>query len=206
METTDNEVSKPEESKAVDASEQKQEEFVKRSAYENVSSDMHKFKSKAKDSAARVAELEAKIKTEEESRLKEQNDWKQLYEREKQEKDDLKSVGEQQREEYVRTVKLSALKSELGGNVKDQYLQFAEVDGVQLNEDGTLNSDSVQLVANKFRQEHPTLVGKQGNLNITGPAPSGGGEYREPAKTAANMTQAERMAELQKLRDERLRS
>ena len=204
METKDKEVSKPEESKTVEVSEPKQEEdFVKRSAYEDVSKDMHKFKSKAKNAEAELTQLKAEKKADEESRLKEQNDWKELYEREKQGKEELESVAKQQQEEYIKTVKLSALKSELGGNVKDQYLNFADVGSIQRDEDGSLNSDSVQLVANKFRQEHPDLVGKQGNLNITGPAPTKGGDYREPENTVANMSIEEKKAKLHQIRNEK---
>ena len=41
---------------------EKEEGYVSKKAYEGVSNDMHKFKSKAKEAEARAAELELRIK------------------------------------------------------------------------------------------------------------------------------------------------
>lgn len=206
METPDNKGSNQEESNTADPSKETQEQYVARKAYEEVTTDMHKFKSKAKSAEAKIAELEARIKAEEEAKLKEQNEWQQLYEREKQEKQDLLSRAQQQDAEVRRMIKLSALKTELGGSVRDEYLQFADIDSIQINEDGSLSSESVQLVANKFRQDHPTLVSPVEGLNITKPAPGNNVSYREPEKTPANMSYEEKMAALRELRKEKFRS
>jgi predicted nucleic acid-binding Zn-ribbon protein len=143
-----------------------QAEYVRKQAYEEVSKDMHKFKSKAKDAEARIAEFEAKLKAIEEQKLKDEKRYQELYEREKQERERADSNRKKDRELYLRGLKMSALKSELG-NIKDAYLTHAAIDEIEINEDGTLSSDSVRSVANKFRQEHSQLIPSDVSGNIT---------------------------------------
>lgn len=182
-----------------------EEQFVARKAYEEVSSDMHKFKSKLREAQARAAELEAKLKAEEEAKLKDQQQWQELYEREKAQRENIENQSRQERESYLRTVKLSALKAELGGGIKDEYLQFADIDSIDITEDGTLSSESVQFVANRFRKDHPTLVGKQSSVNITGNAAAGNVNYQVREKSVAEMTPQERMAALREIRERKFK-
>lgn len=186
-------VSKQDEVNPSEESTQSKEEYVARKAYEEVTSDMHKFKSRVKAEQARANELEAKLKAVEEAKLLEDQKFQELYEREKQEKEQLKQAREQEKNLYIRSVKLSALKSELGGNVKDEYLQFANVDSIEVREDGSLSSDSVRDVANAFRQDHPTLVGKGEGVNITSPAAATELNHAQPEKTLSTMSTKEKM-------------
>lgn len=192
-------VSKQEEVKPSDESSQKKEEYVAKKAYEEVTSDMHKFKSKAKAEQARVNELEAKLKAIEEAKLVEDQKFQELYEREKQAREQAEQDRNKEKDLYIRTVKLSALKGELGGNVKDEYLQFANVDRIEVGEDGTLSSESVRDVANSFRQDHPTLVGKSNDVNITSHAAAADVNHAQPEKTLDTMSTQEKIALLRSM-------
>jgi len=146
--------------------QEEKDAFVRRQAYEEVSKDMHKFKDRFRDAEARAAEYEAKLKAIEEQKLKDEQKYQELYEREKNERTKAEQARESERQLYLRAVKLSALKAELG-NIKDQYLMHADIDSIEVKEDGTLSSESVHSVVNKFREEHPALIPQQSSGNIT---------------------------------------
>lgn len=150
------------------------EKYVPRKAYEEVSSDMHKYKSSLKDAKAEAEALKAQLKAREEAELVEQKKFQELFERERQEKENLLEETRRNKDMYIRSVKLSQLKAELG-NVKDEYLQFADIDGITMDDNGSLSPDSIREVANKFRQEHPGLLPASQNMNITSKAPANGG-------------------------------
>lgn len=199
-------VSEQAESAPVEDSVQKQEEYVARKAYEEVTGDMHKFKNRHKEAQARINELEARMKAAEESKLKEQDQWKELYERERQQREEAENVRQQEKDLYLKSIKLSALKGELGGNIKDEYLQFADVNNIEMAEDGSLSSESVKHVANQFRQDHPSLVSKQENVNITSPAAGSNVTYQQPEKSVNEMSLEEKKQYLRDLTEKRLRS
>lgn len=152
--------------------EQQQEQYVTRKAYEEVSRDMHKNKQKAKELEVAYNELQAQLKAQEEAKLHEQERWKELYEKREAELEQERKNAQEQQGRYLRSVKLSALKQEIGANIKDEYLSFANLDGIAFNEDGSIDKDSLHEVANSFRKEHGQLIPQTDNANITGQAPS----------------------------------
>lgn len=177
------------------------EQYVNRKAYEEVTKDMHKYKSQAKEIAAMKNELEAQLKAIEEQKLADQNRWQELYEREKQEKEKVYTERNKDKELYLRSVKLSALKSELGSEIKDEYLSFADLDGIEIREDGSLSSESVHKVANDFRQNHPGLMPQSSNSGITNVASPTGIPVQKDEKTLNNMTFEEKAALLKRLKN-----
>jgi len=174
-------------------------EFVSKKAYEDVSKDMHKYKSKLKELEATVNEYQTKFKSVEEEKLAEQNRYKELYEKKTQELEVEKTRTVEQQNKYLRSLKVVELKRELGGTVKDEYLVHADVNGIEFNEDGTLNRDTLVTVANKFRQQHGALIPKSENTNITGHAATSGGVVA-PDKNINQMTFEEKALYLKNLK------
>lgn len=82
-----------------------QKEFVPRKDHENVLKDMHVFKTKVRD-------LETKLKTEEDNKLKEKEQWKTLYEKESDERQKAEEKSSKLEESYINSQKFSSLKSE----------------------------------------------------------------------------------------------
>lgn len=195
--------SKQEEVQPQETGESTEKKFVPADAYKEVSDDMHKFKNRFREAEAKAAELELKLKAIEENKLKEQQKFEELYEREKADKERLAAEREKEKELYLRSVKISALKNELGGKVNDPYLSFADIDGIELREDGTLSSESVQSVANKFRQEHPGLIAKDSSVNITGSPAAQGVQTEQREKTLDMMSTDEKVALLEKMKTNR---
>lgn len=164
-------VSDPAEQESNPAPEEK-EAFVSRKAYEEVTRDMHKNKQKAKDLEAANNELKSQFKAQEEQKMQEQERWKELYEKREAELEQERKKSSDQENRYMKSVKLSALKQEIGANVRDEYLHFAPIDNIVLSDDGSIDKDSLREVANSFRKEHGQLIPQSENVNITGQAAS----------------------------------
>lgn len=135
-----------------------EEQYVPRKAYEEVSRDMHKYKQTAREAEAARTEYEAKLKQLEEEKMKEQAQWKELAEKREQELELARKEANETKSRFSSAVKKSALKQELGGSIRDEYLSFANIDSIELNDDGSLNMESLRNVANKFREEHGSLI------------------------------------------------
>lgn len=177
-------------------SNQEEQKFVPATAYKEVSSDMHKFKSRAKEAEAKAQELELRLKAIEEENAIKKQEFEKLWKTEKAEKERIEQERKRDKELYLRSVKLSALKNELGGNVKDEYLTFANIDAIELREDGTLSSESVQSVANSFRQAHPGLIAQDSSVNITGSPAASRVVNEKREKTLAEMSTEEKYQRL----------
>lgn len=176
-----NEESKPVEPK---------EEFVSRKAYEETQRDMHKYKARAKAESAAKAEYEAQLKAIEEDRLVEAQQFKELYEKTKAEAETFKVQAEQEKSNYMTSVKKQALKQELGGNIKDVYLSHANITGIEINpETGTIDTDSLLEVANQFRNDHGVLIQKAQGGN---PTALPGNEINSAPKSLSEMSIEER--------------
>lgn len=152
------------------AGEQK-DDFVAKSAYEEVSRDMHKYKSTNKELTARLNELETQIKTSTETKMQEEKRYEELYQNERANREKAENALKNTNEHYIKSVKMTALMRELGGTIKPKYLQHADLEAIEVRDDGTLSSESLTAVANKFRQENPELVpsASAGNINDAAP-------------------------------------
>lgn len=167
------------------------DQFVPKNAYEEVSKDMHKYKAQAKAEAAAKAELEARLKAIEEAKLVEEKRFEELYQKEREAKDKAEQALKATNDHYLRSIKMTALMRELG-NIKPKYLTHASVDEIVVNDDGSLSSESVVKVANKFRQENPELVPTQSAGNINDIAPSNNTFTTQQNKTLDTMTLEEK--------------
>lgn len=175
------------------ASKQEEDKFVAKSAYEEVSKDMHRYKSAAKEAAAKAAELEARMKSIEEAKLVEEKRYEELYSKERDAREKAEQALKNTNEHYMKSVKMTALVRELGGNIKTKYLQHAALDEIIVHDDGSLSSESVTKVANKFRQENPELVPAQNAGNINDVAP-GNTPLTTKEKRIEDMSQDEKRA------------
>lgn len=80
-----------------------QDAMVPKSELDRVLKDMHKYKATAK-------ELESKVKTSEEQKLKEQEDWKEYAEIKEKEAQEAIQASDRLRESYVNEKKFSAIR------------------------------------------------------------------------------------------------
>jgi len=169
--------------------ETEETKFVPKDAYEKVTSDMHKYKSKMREYEASLAKLQADLKAREEAELRDKEQYKELFERKQLEAEEARKEAQRVREQYLVTAKKSALKQELGGKVRDEYLQFADLTSIAIRDDGSIDVESVRTVANDFRKQHGQLIPQADNAQITGQAP--GSNSPAPAVDLNKMSAAE---------------
>lgn len=189
-------VSNPQESSI---SQEPKEEFVKREAYQEVTKDMLKYKEQKKNLSAELNEYKSKLEAIEEERLRENQQYQELYEKAKSEVEQLKNSYESEKERNIRLAKMTALKQELGGDIRNEYLTHANLNGIELRDDGSLSPDSVREVANQFREEHSQLIPSKSNSQITNQAPSNGGLVTKE-KTLSDLSYSEKAALLNSLK------
>lgn len=157
------------EAQPVEASSQQEEAYVPKKAFQEVTTDMHKFKNKYKSVTAELEALKAEREAAQQAQLEEQKQFQELYEQQKAKTAELNSQLENANRQFELNSKRAALKAELG-EVKDDYLSFARLDEIELLEDGHIDPDSLHKVANEFRQNHPSLIGKPAGGGITNTA------------------------------------
>ena len=146
-----------------------QDPVVSKKAYDEVSRDMHKHKAKAKETEMLVNELSAKLKALEESKMAEQEQWKELYHKKEDELQSMQQAVRQKEEALSRTMKMGALKSHLPG-IKDDYLVHARIGEIEMTDDGRIDTESLHKVLNDFRENHSELIPKVSQSTGTGTA------------------------------------
>lgn len=172
--------------------EEGKSEFVSKKAYEDVSKDMHRFKSKAKEIQAYASELETRLKSIEEEKMQDQQQWKELFEKRTGELESLKREVQQRESQYLTAVKRNALKNELGGKIKDDYLVHANIDGIQFNENGSIDLESLHAVANHFRENHGNLIPVESKSQATGISSPSNSTIGSTLKPLSQMSFAEK--------------
>lgn len=152
---------------------------VPKTAYENTRNDMHKYKAQSRERQAKINELETRLEADAKAQLEEQEKYKELWEQEKTQKVELQSRVEASEKLARDNAKKRALREKLG-DVKDEYLVFANLDSIDINDDGSIDPDSLHNAANSFRQAHPGLITKPTGSGITDQAPSPGVDPNGP--------------------------
>lgn len=179
------------------------DEFVAKKAFEEVTKDMHKFKSKARDAEARAAEFEARLKAMQEEDMLKNEQYKDLAEKYKGEAEQERQQRLRDRELYLETTKRAALKQELGGSVKDEYLVHADIGAIEVDENGNIVRDSLQSVANAFRQEHGLLLGNPKGSNPTSIGSNVNATAGAVTKSIDDMSTEELAEQLRQLKENR---
>lgn len=170
------------------------EKMVSGKAYEDVSNDMHKYKRELKEERAAKNELQTQLKLQEEEDMRKNEKWKELYEKSQKEKEEEMQKLITHEKRFEKSVKIAALKQELGGTIKEAYLDFADLDSVTMGENGSIDIESLRTVANQYRKEHGQLIPKSDNTDITGQSASNLDNYNP--KKLSDMSYDEKVAAL----------
>lgn len=149
-------------------SQEQKQDFVSKKAYEEVTKDMHKYKNVLKEKDAKVNELLAQLKAQEEAKLQENEQWQEIAKRRESELEELKTQYTQKSSSFENALKRTALKQELGGKIKEEYLQFASLSEIRMDENGMVDVESLRNVANEFRKQHGQLIPQEQSNEITG--------------------------------------
>lgn len=129
------------------------EEVVSRSKYRDTAQDLLKWKQKAR-------EYEAKLRDQEQAQLKQQGQYKDLYESALRELEVFKTKEQQREQQDYKMTARQALESKLdGGFLKAEYADLAiNYDKLVRTEDGRFDERSLNAEAKRIKMEHAALL------------------------------------------------
>lgn len=145
------------------------EAFVPREAFKKALEEKNTLQTKYKEAEAKRQELEEMIASKAREEMEAKQEFEKLYQSEKQKREATEERLNKNNQLFIDSMKRSALKQALGGQVKDQYLAFADINAIEMDDNGRIGEESVKSVAEKFMEEHPGLVPSGKAPNPTGP-------------------------------------
>lgn len=177
---------------------QTKDDFVSKKAYTDVSNDMHKYKSELKDVKAMLNQLNAEKSAGEKERLAEQGKWEDLYQKNELELNALKSERNAEQDKFVNYHKKNSVLNKIGSFKKDEYNRFIQTDKINMNEDGSIDSESLGLEVDRIRQEYPELLKASAGNKLPNDAPNGS-TIGDPSSKANDMNAADKNAYFKQL-------
>ena len=134
-------------------------DLVSKKVLDEYKSDMFRYKSKMKETEAELQSLRDVQALSEKQNLEDKEEWKLLYEKEKEEKSKALGDLETKSKFFIDTSKKNAVAQKLGGFKKDSYVSFINTSNIEVNEnDGTFDGDSIQREVDRIKQEFPELL------------------------------------------------
>jgi hypothetical protein len=134
------------------------DEFVPKPAFVEVTADMHKYKSKLKETEAKLNQKTEEVESLNRERMEAEKQYKELYEKERDDKVKALEQNKVERKNFLDSHKINYLLQELGGVSKTEYIKHANLNAIEVNEDGTIDQKSLKKEADRFRQEHSVLL------------------------------------------------
>lgn len=157
----------------------KKSDFVPKEVLESYKSDFFKLKDQLKEATGKLSEIEKQKAIEEEQKLRENQNFKELLEKRESENASLQEKI-QALEGDVGTFKTREVMGEKVGAFLDQadfkidkkYLSFVDFDSIKMDDSGSVIGSSVKDAVEKFRNEHPLLI-KNAQPTPNGKQPGG---------------------------------
>jgi len=149
----DNQVSNQVEPKA-----SSQDELVPKQAFVEVTADMHKYKNEVRETKAQLIKEREEKETLVREKMEAEKQYKELYEKERDEKAKALEQIKVERKNFLDSHKINYLIQELGGLARSEYIKHANLNAIEINEDGTVDQNSLKKEADRFRQEHAVLL------------------------------------------------
>lgn len=147
------------------------DDYVPKKAYEETKADLFKFKQRAKELEAKTNQLAADAEARDKQILKDNEQWKALYEKTNGELETVKSTLTKREQQMISVHKKNAILKEVGGFKKDEYANFINVDAVEMDESGTINAESLASEVNRIKQNYAELLKGSAAPNLPNGAP-----------------------------------
>lgn len=149
------------------------DQTVKYDTYAKLLSQHKTNKAKLSSVTEELNTLKAERQAAEEAALAEQGKFQQMFETKSKEVEMLQAkLGDYELQNVIR-IKQDALKAALPTLRKEEYLKFADINSIQIDENGVVDMDSVASVANGFKQSYGDLLSTP-NANLPNGAPKDG--------------------------------
>lgn len=139
-----------------------------------------------------LKKMQAQFKLQEQEKLEKNQEYKTLWERTQEELKIAREDKLQLESNIVKGTKRKAFDRELGKSLnKERYYDFVMFEDIIVDQDGTVNQESVRYSVNMFRENYRELVPTQQMPRVGSEAPSNDGVIR-PKKTLNDMSSADR--------------
>jgi len=171
-------------SNSVDDDENDKGKFVSRESYERMQKDLHRFKSRARESESKNNEYETEAKARAETKLLEEKNFQQVIDTKNKEIEELNGAISNFRVRDEQAAKYSALTDALGQRVPDKFLPVIPLDDIKFV-DGQIDLDNLKEVAGRFKTDYPEIFKR--------PSSSAPGDF--PQGTSKKMSKSEYEAE-----------
>jgi len=184
------ELSAPLESSSEEA--EREDQFVAWESHQKLLNQRKADQRRAKELEKQYRELQQQLKEQEHRKLEEKQEYKKLYEASQSELDRLRAEQQEKQRIMVNKEKQAALVKELGGLHREEYIRFADLDAIVIEDSGEIDRNSVRLEANRFRESYPQLIKSETPVRINSQAPSGPSQTLNNQKSAGQMSTSER--------------
>lgn len=154
--------------------EGKQDDVVAYRTYSKVLTEKKNVQERMKAIEAERDELKRERETAEENKLKEQNEYKTLYEKTKQQLDEKDGKFNGLVNDIHKQRKIAAFTSALKGSVDPEYHLFIKTEEILMDpESGDIDEMSVTKEVERFLKKHPQLIARPHEKRSTSVYPQG---------------------------------
>lgn len=169
-----------------------------KAALEDFKTDMFKYKDQLKETQQELTRIKEEKAAKERDQLEKNQEWKTLYEKEKEQRVKLNNELTEKSDKFVKSSKINAVVQKLGGFKKDSYSKFIDADKVLTDPDtGQIIEDSLLAEVDRVKQNYPELLKNIKNVTLPDGAPQGNANNGK--KSLKQMSKDELLAEYRKL-------
>ncbi|MCB0370143.1 MAG: hypothetical protein KDD45_12145, partial [Bdellovibrionales bacterium] len=134
---------------------------------------------------AQLEALKADNEAKENAVLLENEKWKELFQKSESKIKELESIREQERSKFVEGHKKNSVLQHVQFKKQD-YLKFINTSNIEINDDGSVNIETLQSEVERIKKEYPELLNIQTKATLPDAAPK---TFKD--KTLSEMTKEE---------------
>jgi hypothetical protein len=130
------------------------------------------LRERLKSTSSELETLRSQLANEQEKKLKEQNEYKTLYETTKQTVEQLKKEKDMFVHQQLMAKRLNAFDNVVGKLKHEDFYKLLPIDKIIIEDDGSINRDSIDLVAKEIKDRYGDDIFEKKQI---GKLPSGNG-------------------------------
>lgn len=153
-------------------------EHVPKKAFSEVSSSMHKYKAELKETKLLLNQLQAEQDATKTEQLAEQGRWEELYKKSQEKLEVANQDAQTTQDKFINYHKKNSVLNTIGGFKRDEYNSFINVESIGLNDDGSVETSSLEKEIDRIKQTYPELIkiGSADKLPNGAPTPGNPGD------------------------------